>query len=43
MQLPGGRMTFLGARYHDRFVRTPDGWRFAERIIATVTWTDGWG
>ena len=23
----------LWARYHDRFVRTPDGWRIAERVL----------
>jgi 3-phenylpropionate/cinnamic acid dioxygenase small subunit len=42
MQLPGGKITFLGGRYHDRFTRTPDGWRFAERRIDQITWTDGW-
>ena len=42
MGLPDGRTTFLGGRYHDRFVRTHEGWRFAERAIAAITWTEGW-
>jgi hypothetical protein len=28
---PSGHPKFVG-EYHDRFVRTPDGWRFAHRI-----------
>lgn len=41
MGLPDGRTTYLGGRYHDRFRRTPEGWRFTERVIEQV-WTDGW-
>ena len=28
---PGGRSQRNTALYHDRYARTPDGWRFAER------------
>jgi hypothetical protein len=41
-QQKGDRITFfyMGGEYHDRLVRTPDGWRIAERIEKT-TWADG--
>lgn len=42
MGLPDGRTTFLGTGYRDRFVRTPDGWRFSERVIGGVLWAEGW-
>ena len=42
MGLPDGRTTFLGTGYRDRFVRTSDGWRFAERVIGEVLWSEGW-
>lgn len=35
-----GSTFFVGGEYHDRLVRTPDGWRIAERIEKTV-WTYG--
>jgi 3-phenylpropionate/cinnamic acid dioxygenase small subunit len=28
----GERMFLVGGRYEDRMARTPDGWRFAERV-----------
>jgi 3-phenylpropionate/cinnamic acid dioxygenase small subunit len=31
---------FVGGEYHDRIVRTPVGWRIAERVERSV-WTDG--
>ena len=31
---------FLGGRYHDRLVRTPDGWRIAHRTLQKM-WTEG--
>ena len=31
---------FVGGEYHDKLVRTPAGWRIAERIERSV-WTDG--
>jgi 3-phenylpropionate/cinnamic acid dioxygenase small subunit len=31
---------FTGGEYHDRLVRTPAGWRIAERVERSV-WTDG--
>lgn len=31
---------FIGARYDDRFVRTADGWRIAERV-ETLLWFQG--
>ncbi len=31
---------YVGAEYHDRLVRTPEGWRIVERIEKTV-WTGG--
>ena len=31
---------FVGGEYHDKLVRTPDGWRIKERIEKTV-WADG--
>lgn len=42
MGLPDGRTTFLGTDYRDRFVRTTDGWRFQERVIGGVLWSEGW-
>lgn len=41
-QAEGGRMTFffVGGEYHDKLVRTGDGWRIEERVEKTV-WTDG--
>jgi hypothetical protein len=36
----GGSLYTVGGRYEDRFVRTDDGWRIAERQIV-VMWTDG--
>jgi len=42
MGLPDGRTTFLGTGYRDRFVRTPEGWRFSERVIGGVLWSEGW-
>ena len=38
--LPGGEKFLAGCRYDDRLRRTPDGWRFTYRRIATV-WTEG--
>lgn len=38
---PNGTNTFVVAgTYSDRLVRTPDGWRIAQRHLST-TWTDG--
>ena len=31
---------FVGGEYHDKLVRTGDGWRIKERVERTV-WTDG--
>jgi hypothetical protein len=31
-----GMETFLGGRYRDRYVRTPDGWRFASREFRSM-------
>jgi 3-phenylpropionate/cinnamic acid dioxygenase small subunit len=31
---------FVGGEYHDKLVRTPEGWRIKERIEKTV-WADG--
>ena len=28
----------VGGRYHDRFTRTPDGWRIADRVEETLWW-----
>jgi len=36
----GGSLYTVGARYEDRYVRTADGWRIAERRIVPM-WTDG--
>lgn len=36
----GGSLYTVGGRYEDRFVRTDDGWRIAERHIV-VMWTNG--
>lgn len=33
-----GRVFLVGGSYADCFVRTPDGWRFAERV-ATPSWS----
>jgi ketosteroid isomerase-like protein len=38
--LEGGSHLIVAGRYEDRFVRTPGGWRIAERTLA-VMWTDG--
>ena len=35
-----GKNYVVGGRYEDRLVRTPEGWRIAERTL-TVMWTDG--
>jgi hypothetical protein len=44
MRSPGengsGPMFYLGGYYNDRLVRTPDGWRIADRFEQAV-WTDG--
>lgn len=37
---PGGEHYLIGGRYHDRLVRTPDGWRIAHRTLHR-TWTTG--
>jgi ketosteroid isomerase-like protein len=36
----GGPNYLVGGRYEDRLVRTPQGWRIAERRLV-VMWTDG--
>ena len=36
----GLNVFFLGGYYNDRFVRTPAGWRFAERALE-IAWTEG--
>jgi hypothetical protein len=36
----GSPLYTVGARYEDRYVRTPDGWRIAERTIVPM-WRDG--
>lgn len=36
----GGSLYTVGARYEDRYVRTDDGWRIAERTIVSM-WTEG--
>ena len=36
----GAQMLLLGGRYDDRVQRTPDGWKFAERVH-TTSWTAG--
>jgi ketosteroid isomerase-like protein len=36
----GTQMLLLGGRYDDRVQRTPDGWKFTERVH-TTTWTAG--
>jgi ketosteroid isomerase-like protein len=33
VNLQTGKRSLVGGRYEDRFVRTPDGWRIAERRI----------
>jgi 3-phenylpropionate/cinnamic acid dioxygenase small subunit len=42
---PDGAMQlfFVGGYYNDRFVRTPDGWRIAERIEETAWFHGGPG
>jgi len=35
MVMADGQMFFCGGEYHDRLVRTADGWRIAERIEKT--------
>ena len=35
-----GRMMVAGLRYRDRYVRTPVGWRFGERIIGFLYYVD---
>jgi 3-phenylpropionate/cinnamic acid dioxygenase small subunit len=40
-QKEGGlSLFFVGGEYHDKLVRTSDGWRIEERIEKSV-WTDG--
>ena len=34
------RMMVAGLRYRDRYVRTPAGWRFGERIISFLYYVD---
>jgi 3-phenylpropionate/cinnamic acid dioxygenase small subunit len=36
----GGDTFIIAGRYLDRFARTPDGWRIAQRRLETI-WTDG--
>ena len=36
MVLADGTMFFCGGEYHDRLVRTADGWRIAERVEKTA-------
>jgi len=36
----GGDNYIVGGFYEDRFVRTPDGWRIAHRVMQQ-TWTEG--
>lgn len=40
MVMADGSTFFVGGEYHDRLLRTPDGWRIAERVEKTV-WTYG--
>jgi len=37
---PGGDTYFIAGSYADRLVRTPQGWRIAERVQAYL-WRDG--
>jgi hypothetical protein len=37
---PGGGTYVVAGTYRDRMVRTPEGWRIAERRLS-VTWTEG--
>jgi ketosteroid isomerase-like protein len=37
---PGGEQFIFAGRYLDRLVRTPDGWRIAERTLEAM-WTSG--
>ena len=37
---PGGDHFIVGGRYEDRCIRTPDGWRIAERSLV-VMWREG--
>jgi hypothetical protein len=36
MAMADGTLFFCGGEYHDRLVRTPDGWRIAERVERTA-------
>ncbi|MFM8303538.1 MAG: nuclear transport factor 2 family protein [Actinomycetota bacterium] len=36
MALGDGTMFFCGGEYHDRLVRTPEGWRITERVEQTA-------
>jgi ketosteroid isomerase-like protein len=38
--LPDGDLYLVGARYEDRLLRTPDGWRFRSRHVE-ILWTQG--
>lgn len=38
--VPGGDQFLIGGRYEDRLRRTPDGWRFTNRLV-TFIWTQG--
>ncbi|MFA5885022.1 MAG: nuclear transport factor 2 family protein [Acidimicrobiia bacterium] len=40
MVMGDGTTFFCGGEYHDKIVRTADGWRIAERVEKTV-WTYG--
>ena len=37
---PGGDTYLLGGSYHDELVRTPEGWRIAQRTLRRM-WTTG--
>ena len=34
----GSQVMFLGLWYHDKLVRTPDGWRISERVEEACYW-----
>lgn len=36
----GGENYIMAGRYEDHLVRTPDGWRIADRTL-TIDWTEG--
>ena len=40
MALRAGRTYIMAGRYEDHLVRTPDGWRIADRTL-TIDWTEG--